>query len=221
VRTSAVPLAIDYRLTPDDYRALYGHVWDVTHGQTHSIRGFSKRLYRHAVQHLTYHMIGLEILVIGFLAYTLWRGIRGAFGLQFIVLPFSAIVLAFPVLIWILRVDTNPRSKARWVNNALRGFLARSPIHPDRVFHVTFRPELIVEKWEASDRGNAGGEEQITWQEVTDIIVTEQHAFFSIGKRGYLIVPWTAFVGVDAFAQFLETVRDFWRAGVTATGPTP
>jgi hypothetical protein len=197
---------IEYRLGPDDFRALHTHLWDVTYGQSRSLKpGFGQFI----MLHIRHQMVVVVVLSVGVIVLIVATGmVRHEIIWKFVLLPMLAVAITLAVLIWCLRSEADTSPKSKWVEQMLRAGLASGQMRPGTCrtgFDATGFTEVLSPSAHAED----GGNERVAWPEVRDIAIADEHVFFAIGCRGYLILPRLAFKDTDEFAQFLEMVRNY------------
>lgn len=204
MRESPATYEIEYRLGLDDFRALYAHHWDVTYGQSRSLKlGFGQFLMRH----IRLQMVVVVVLSVGVVVLIIATGIvRHEIIWKFVLLPMLAVALTFAVLIWCLRSETDTNPKVKWVERFMRAGLASGLIRPD-TYRTVFDATGFTESLSPSAHAEYGENDRVKWPEVRDIDIADEHVFFSIGSRRYLIVPRLAFKDTDELAHFLEMVR--------------
>ncbi len=99
-----------------------------------------------------------------------------------------------------------------------------SLIHPARRYRVELTPQGFTETTDHRETGiaveiNEHKETRVWWVAVGRIDVTDEHAFFTITDKGYLLLPRSAFATDASFRDFVDVARNYREAARLALAP--
>jgi hypothetical protein len=93
-------------------------------------------------------------------------------------------------------------------------------------YRVVLMPEWFAETVEFHETGIAveiaeHKETRVWWVAVTGIDMAQEHAFFSVKDKGYLILPRAAFADEASFRLFVDMARSYREAARVVPAPRP